>query len=222
MNSSTSHLWAQQDRHPGDRLRLFEAIGAAISASSVLYPGSWVDIAPSFVFDDVTYVDTDRRAAQFFDDPHGVNEIIAEHRHPKSPTEWRFIKADYTSDLPLPDGHFDLLVSLYAGFISEHCTRYLQPGGHLLVNPSHGDAAMASINPSYRLVAVIKSRSGRYTVTDKDLDTYLIPKRPTTITSETLHESGRGIGYTKPAFAYLFQQQDIPDQAATLGGRDTD
>lgn len=205
MKTRTSELWTEQDRHPGDRHRLFTAIGAAVPSASVLYPGSWVDIAPSFVFDEVTYVDTDRRAAQFFDDPHGVDHIIAQHRQPGSAAKWRFIHADYTDDLQLPSGHFDLLVSLYAGFVSEHCTRYLRPGGHLLVNPSHGDAAMASINPTYRLVAVITSRSGNYTVTDNGLDTYLQPKQPATITAETLHESGRGIGYTKRAFAYLFQ-----------------
>ena len=205
MKTRTSKLWAEQNRHPGDRPRLFSAVGAAVPSSSVLYPGSWIDIAPSFVFDDVTYVDIDRRAAQFFDDPDGVDEIIAQHRQSASSTTWRFVPADYTTDLQLPSGHFDLLVSLYAGFISEHCARYLRAGGHLLVNPSHGDAAMASINPAFRLVAVVKSGSGNYSITEKNLDSYLMPKRPTTITAESLHQSGRGVAYTKPAFAYVFE-----------------
>jgi hypothetical protein len=209
MKTRTSKLWAEQDRHPSDRHRLFSAVSTAVPSSSVLYPGSWVDIAPSFVFDDVTYVDTDHRSGQFFDDPDGVDEIIAEHRQPASSTTWRFIHADYSSDLSLPDGHFDLLVSLYAGFVSEHCTRYLRPGGHLLVNSSHGDAAMASIDPAFRLVAVVQSRSGGYSVTDKDLGSYLVPKTPTTITAETLHKSGRGVAYTKPVFAYVFQRLDL-------------
>ena len=208
MNSRTSQLWAQQNRHPGDRHRLFTAIDAAIPASSVLYPGSYVDIAPSFVFDDVTYLDTDGRAARFFQDHDGVSAIVAQHRESQSAAEWRFIHADYTDDLQLPRDHFDLLVSLYAGFVSEHCTRYLRPGGRLLFNPSHGAAAMASIDPTYRLVAVVKTRSGNYTVSTDRLDTYLVPKQPATITAETLHESGRGVGYTKPAFAYLFQHVD--------------
>ena len=204
-------MWAKQDQHTGDRLRLFTAVGAAFPVSSVLYPGSYVDVAPSFVFDDVTYLDADRRAARFFGDQPGVDQIIAQHRQPGSPTKWRFIHADYTSDLPLSDGHFDLLVSLYAGFVSEHCTRQLRPGGYLLVNPSHGDAAMASIDTRYRLVAVVKARSGRYLVSSDQLDAYLTPKRPTTITADSLHASGRGIAYTKPAFAYLFQQAGAPD-----------
>ena len=59
MKDRTGRLWAKQDQHNGDRLRLFTAVGGAIDASTVLYPGSYVDVAPSFVFDDVTYVDVE-------------------------------------------------------------------------------------------------------------------------------------------------------------------
>ena len=101
---------------------------------------------------------------------------------------------------------FDLLVSLYASFISEACTRYLRVGGTLLVNPSHGDAAMASIDPRYELSGVVTSRSGDYRVTTENLDSYLVPKKPVDITPELLHERGRGIAYSKSPFAYLFER----------------
>ena len=74
--TSTSDLWAKQDHHEGDRLRLFTAVSKWIDVRTVLYPGSWVDVAPSIVWPEVTYVDTDNHAAQFFDDTEGVREII--------------------------------------------------------------------------------------------------------------------------------------------------
>ena len=209
MRRLTQKLWAEQDRHPGDRLRLFSAVARAAEVSSVLYPGSFVDIAPSFVFDSVTYVDTDRQAARFFADTEGVDQILARHRQGPAGAEWRFIEAEYTSDLSLPEAHFDLLVSLYAGFVSEHCTKYLRPGGSLLVNPSHGDVAMTTMDPRYRLVAVLNARSGGYTIGRQDLDSYLIPKRATDVTVEVLHRSGRGIAYTRSPFAYLFQLESL-------------
>ena len=95
-------------------------------------------------------------------------------------------------------------MSLYAGFISEHCTRHLRIGGTLLVNPSHGDAAMASIDPRYELAGVVISRDGDYRVDTADLDRFLIPKKPQEITVDALHASNRGIGYTTSPFAYLF------------------
>lgn len=204
MNPSTAKLWSKQDRHEGDRQRLFAAVSRVSKATSVLYPGSFVDIAPSFVFPAVTYVDSDDRARRFFTDTSGVLELISTHRTDGVVPEVRFVHSDYRDQLDLAVGSFDLLISLYAGFVSEHCTRYLQVGGTLLVNPSHGDAAMASIDNRYRLSGVVKSGSGRYRVDRADLDLYLIPKTAQEVSVERLHELGRGIGYTKSPFAYLF------------------
>ncbi|NND85455.1 MAG: hypothetical protein HKN46_09945 [Acidimicrobiia bacterium] len=202
-------MWEEQDqRHPGDRDRLFAAVADVLpGATRVLYPGSFVDLAPSFVFEHVTYVDMDRRAATFFADADGVDEIIADRRVLPAGGSWAFLSSDYTQRLDLPTKGFDLLVSLYAGFVSEHCSRHLRPGGHLLVNPSHGDVAMASIDPAYELAGVVVSRSGNYRVSRKDLASYLIPKDGEEVTKGRLHELGRGIAYTKSPFAYLFRKR---------------
>lgn len=205
MLERTRKLWELQDRHGGDRQRLFSAVADAVKVSQVLYPGCFCDLAPSFVWPSVTYVDVDRRAGQFFADHEGIRELLEGHgADPENAV--RFLQADYGDPLELEEGSFDLLVSLYAGFVSEHCTRYLAVGGHLLANPSHGDVAMASIDPRYRLVGVVNSRGGRYSVTRKDLDTYLVPKRDVEVTRAALHESGRGIAYTRSPFAYLFER----------------
>lgn len=206
MRELTERLWAKQNQHDGDRWRLFAAVGETVDAPRVLYPGSFVDVAASFVFPSVTYVDADRRAPRFFDDVDGVNEIIAAHRaSPWSPTV-AFLHADYADPLDLPDAGFDLLVSLYAGFVSEHCTRYLRVGGTLLVNPSHGDAAMASIDDRYRLRGVVHHRDGRYSVDEDELHSYLVPKKPVEVTVDLLHRTQRGIAYTTSPFAYLFER----------------
>jgi len=206
MKPQTSRMWAEQDRHEGDRLRLFSAVSSAVRARTVLYPGSFVDVAASFVFPAVTYVDNNRRAKRFFADVDGVDEIVAGNRVDEGERSLVFLPDDYRGDLGLSEESFDLLVSLYAGFVSEHCTRYLRVGGSLLVNPSHGDAAMASIDPRYRLQAVAKSGNGRYRIDTADLDSYLQPKKAQPITVDTLHEWGRGIAYTKSPFAYLFER----------------
>ena len=205
MQERTRVLWAEQNRHPGDRKRLFDAVRAAVGGDSVLYPGSFVDISPSFIYPSVTYVDTDERTPGFFADTAGIREIISREDGPSSP-EVRFVHGDYEGDLGVADGSFDLLVSLYAGFVSEHCTNYLKLGGVLLVAPSHGDVAMASIDKRYELVGVVSSRTGEYRVRTGELNGYLTPKSPVEITTEMLHRRGRGIAYTKSAFAYLFRR----------------
>ncbi len=206
MEPLTSLLWAKQDQHEGDRWRLFRAVATAVDATDVLYPGSYVDVAPSFVFASVTYVDYDKRASRFFADKAGVLEIIASHTDAPPNPDFRFIHGDYSSDLGLEPCSFDLLVSLYAGHISRACTQCLRIGGKLLVNGSHGDAALASLDPRYRLVGVVQSRAGDYRVSATGLDGYLVPRSGSEPTTEELQRSGRGVAYTKSAFAYLFER----------------
>ncbi len=206
MLAKTKKLWAEQDRHPGDRQRLFTAVVDATAAESALYPGSFVDIAASFVLPEVVYVDTDKRAAAFFADEDGVRELIAEHGDVPD-ASFSFLHADYTAALKLPKKTtFDLLISLYAGFVSEHCTDRLKIGGTLLVHPSHGDVAMSSLDERYVLAGVVTARNGEYRVERTNLDGYLWPRKPVEITVDSLHELGRGIGYTKSPFAYLFER----------------
>jgi len=196
----TRRLLEKQDRLVGDRRGLFAAVADVLDVKTVLYPGSYVDIAPSLIWPSVTYVDVDRRAQQFFD------EALVARGADSNLRDVRFIHDDYAHDLDLAEKSFDLLISLYAGFISEHCTRYVRPGGFLLVNPSHGDAAMASLDGRYRLRGVVVSRSGSYSVQTHELETYLVPKRDIEVTGELLHDTGRGIAYTKSPFAYLFER----------------
>jgi hypothetical protein len=202
----TRRLWAKQDQHVGDRQRLFSAVAEAVAVETALYPGCYVDLAPSYVWPDVTYVDVDKRAKPFFGDHDGIDELIVEHGADPDRHAVQFVQADYTQDLDLPAAAFDLLISLYPGFVSEHCTRHLRVGGHLLANPSHGDVAMTSIDPRYRLSGVVVSLDGDYVTQREELGTYLVPKRDLEITVEMLHQSGRGVPYTRSPFAYLFER----------------
>jgi hypothetical protein len=190
----------------GDRQRLFSAVAEAVAVETALYPGCYVDLVPSYVWPDVTYVDVDKRAKPFFGDHDGIDELIVEHGADPDRHAVQFVQADYTQDLDLPAAAFDLLISLYPGFVSEHCTRHLRVGGHLLANPSHGDVAMTSIDPRYRLSGVVVSLDGDYVTQREELGTYLVPKRDLEITVEMLHQSGRGVPYTRSPFAYLFER----------------
>ena len=74
------------------------------------------------------------------------------------------------------------------------------------MNNSHGDASMSSIDEDYVLVAVIMRRSGKYRLTEKDLDSYFVPKSKVNITKEYVEKIQRGIGYKKSGSVYLFRR----------------
>jgi hypothetical protein len=72
MLDRTRTLWKKQHDLVGDQVALFSAVADAVEANSVLYPGSYVDLTPAFIWPSVTFVDVDRRANQFFSDRDGV------------------------------------------------------------------------------------------------------------------------------------------------------
>jgi hypothetical protein len=58
----------------------------------------------------------------------------------------------------------------------------------------------------HRLSGVFRCHSGEYLVSTENLETYLSPKKQTMLTRTMPHQSGRGIAYTRSAFAYLFER----------------
>lgn len=154
----------------------------------------------------MTYVDVDRRAARFFGDGELLRAELSTLRPEGADAgQVAFLHADYATPLPLPDASFDLLISLFAGPVWDRCRRYLRPGGLLLANASHGDASLAALDPDLRLVAAVLHRDGRYRLDVEGLDGYLVARRPETAAPEAIRRAGRGIAYTRPAFAYVFR-----------------
>lgn len=206
MPSSTPNLYQHFHVAKGDeRLGLFRLLAKHYIIDRALYPGCFVHVTPSFVFPSVVYVEIDKRAKKFFADP-SVYDFIAKHKIYPQAANVRFHPADYMAGFPEPDASFGLVISQYAGFVSHYCQRYLQVGGLLLANDSHGDASLAAIDPAYELLAVITHHNRRYRLTDTKLETYFVPKSKVEITSTYLFTHQRGVVYQKAASAYIFRR----------------
>jgi len=188
-----------------ERLSLFKLLAKDYNVKSALYAGSYIHITPSFVFPLTVYVDTDKKAKAFFNDT-GLNAFIKKHKSYIEETELRFHSTDYQEKVSEPTNRFDLLISQYAGFVSQHCKSYLKLGGLLLVNDSHGDASMAYLDNDYQLSASVQQTKAEYQISKKNLESYFIPKAATPITKVQLKKTQRGVTYTKSATAYLFKR----------------
>lgn len=200
-----SPSWESYRESIGDRSPMFAAIALAWSVEEALYSGCYLDLSPSTAIGSVTYVDTDRRAARYFADSDLVRSELAGASARAAEAAVEFLPTDYTHPLPLAAGRFDLLISLYAGPVWDHCRRYLRPGGLLLANTSHGDASIAALDPDLELVATVHHRDSRYRLDSRELDRYLVPKGPAAADADLIRSAGRGIAYTRTAFAYLFR-----------------
>ena len=206
MTRDAASLYTEHYAQPGaERLGLFTLIAGRFGCRSALYPGSFDHVTPAFVFPCTCFVDMDREAARFFADP-SLRTLIAQRKLYEEGTSLRFLAADYEEGLAESDKSFDLLISLNAGFVSQHCKRYLRVGGVLLVNNLHGDASMARLDPDYELVGAISHRGERFRLVETDLASYFVPRRDLEVTREYLERTRRGVAFTRRAFAYAFQR----------------
>ena len=190
-----------------ERLGLFELVAQRFNIQRALYAGSYVHVAPSFFIPEVVYVDSDKKAKKAFLEMPAIVDFIRERKEYESDPKIIFHGLSYTSDFGEAEQSVDLLISQYAGFISQHCKKYLKIGGILLVNNSHGDASMAKLDDDYKFVGAINHRNGRYRLIDENLESYFVPKKKDLeITKEFLEKHQRGIGYVKTGSVYLFER----------------
>ncbi len=190
-----------------ERIGLFTEIVKKYHPQKALYAGSYTHITPSFVIPHVVYVDSYKKAQKFFDRDEVLAYIKERKVYPEDPTVI-FHLSDYTKDFGEEENSFDLLISQYAGFISQACKKYLKIGGILATNNSHGDASMAFLDDDYEFIGVYNRKSDTcYTISKENLEAYFVPKKmDKEITKEYLEEIQRGIGYTKSPSGYLFQR----------------
>jgi hypothetical protein len=188
-----------------ERPELFRLVKERYSCNSAIYPGSFVHITPSLVFPNTVYIDNDRRVQKFFDDPEILKWVESNKEYDTEPTIQGF-QQNYTKKLPIDVGEFDLLISQYAGFVSQYCKNYLKSGGILLVNNSHADAGLAFLDPDYELIGVVNNNNGKWAIKETDLKEYFIPKKGLHPPKLTLLETMRGIGYKKTASNYIFRK----------------
>ena len=206
MTRDAASLYNEHYAQPSDdRLGLFTLMADRFGCRSALYPGSFDHVTPAFVFPRTCFVDIDSEAARFFADP-GLSELVAQRKVYEEGASVRFHVAAYEERLAEAEGSFDLLISLNAGFVSQHCKRYLKVSGVLLVNNLHGDASMARLDADYALVGAVNGRGERFSLVETDLASYFVPKRDIAVTWEYVMRTRRGVAFARRAFAYAFQR----------------
>jgi hypothetical protein len=188
-----------------DRNGLFNLLSKNFPIRRVLYPKSYFDITPSFYFPYTVYIDNDKKVKKFFKKAELIKDFIDENKEYSEDSFFRYFPNDHNERIDEYENSFDLLISLYAGFISKHFKNYLKNGGLLLVNDSHGDASMAQLDNRFRLVAVINLSDSKYIISQKNLDQYFILKGHYVVTVKRLEEYQKGIDFTKKADFYLFK-----------------
>lgn len=177
-----------------ERFGLFKLVSDRFDCKEVLYPGCSIHITPSFIFPHVVYVDKSPAANEFFARREMILEFIARNQQYKRKAFVQFIHQDFSEPLPLAEGSFDLLLSLFAINPITSCKKYLRKGGLLLTNQRE------EADGGFKPVCAIRFQQGKYQIVS---GTDVAPKEP----QETyLRQANRGLEYIEKESYFVFEK----------------
>lgn len=185
---------------------LFKTIKEKFNNGKVLYPWSYVHITPSLIFSNVVYIDSFKDTYKFYESDE-VKDYIEKNKEYQEMTTYKFHQQNYSNDLPEKIESFDIIISQYCGFAWRDTKKYLKKWWILVCNNSHWDASMASLDKDYKLIGVYNRKSDeKFNISDKNLNEYLVLKKPIENPKEVLEKSMRGFWYTKSPSGYIFEK----------------
>jgi len=211
-----TYLADYRHKHDGlhDLLWAFRLVEENFDCRRVLYPGSYLHVTPSLVFPEVCYVDSVKGIAAALASPD-LLEYVSTHKDYLEDVCVRCYEEDYSSFTGEPHASFDLLISLNAGFISQACRTFLKPGGLLLVNNGHYDAARAHVDPDYRLIGALDGGSLLLDSSHPDLSSHFRTAKGEALTPEMVEADAKRppsrarFMPSREMEAYLFQLAPI-------------
>ena len=184
----------------GNRKALYSLVAKKYNIKRALYPGSHIDISPSLVIPDVTYIDNFKGTIRFFKKMNEIEKYINKNKNYQEKCKIEFLGTDYNDELKLVKK--DMIISQYAGFAGKATKRYLKKGGILLCNDSHGDATLAYLDEDFELVGVINQRN---MLSTKQLDKYFVLKNERQIDEKEVRSTMKGPKYKIHATNYIFK-----------------
>lgn len=128
-------------------IKLFDYLKKTFEIKTVVYPGSFIHVAPSYVFPHVTYLDVYPNIESFFVEEEVV-QYLEYHKFYEEENQWVFQPESYM----MHKGTYDLVISSNAGSISIDCKHLMHSGTFLVVNNGHSDADNAFDDPVYEYI----------------------------------------------------------------------
>lgn len=213
-NALDTYLTNYKTGHGGlhDLMSVFQQVHDRHGCEHVLYPGSYLHVTPSLVFPMVCYVDSLKDICKALGNAD-LLEYIRNHKTHREDAEIRCYQEDYNHFKAEPEGSFDLLISLSAGFISQTCKHFLKREGLLLVNDEHYDASRAYVDPDYRMIGAFEGMDQPPETSSQGLAAYFKTTKGDKLTLEMVEDnatrspSKARFKAARRADAYLFRAQ---------------
>ncbi len=188
-------------RSKHNRKDLYKTVVEYFNIRSAIYPGSHIDINPSFIIPYVVYVDNFKGAIKFFKNKEIIEQYIEDNKEYEEISKFIFLGEDYHKIEKVEK--VDLIISQYAGFIGQATKKYLKQGGILLCNDSHGDATLAFADKEFEFIGVIEEGN---TIKTTNLEHYFKLKSKKKVDISIVTKTMKGPKYQVNASNYLFRK----------------
>lgn len=186
----------------GDRKQLYQCVTELFKVQIALYPGSHIDIMPSFVIPKAIYVDSYKGTNQFFESMDSIRQYVHLNKVYKENAEIVFIAGDYNILHDIEQ--VDLIISQFAGFVGQATKAHLKDGGILLCNDSHGDATLAYCDSDFEFIGVVNIQN---MVEIENLEQYFKFARSRDIDVDKVRSTMKGPNYKYKAGNYIFRKK---------------
>lgn len=134
MSSVPEHLYNKYFKSIDfERLGLFKCIKETFKSETVIYIGSSIHITPSFVFQNVTYLDRSEMSKEFFSHLSDVKNIIKSNKEYQLEPYLCYKHQDYLKYIPKKQ--YDLCISIFTSNSTDGVMEYIKPGGLLIFLP---------------------------------------------------------------------------------------
>lgn len=205
------HDYVQKSMHSDsgktfDRYDVFLEISKKFEIEKAIYPGSYVHITPSLIIPEVVYIDSDKKAISFFKNKEEIINYVEKNKIYREQSKIFFEPKDYNGNLSISKKYYDLLISQFAGFVSQACKKYLKSGGILLANDSHGDATLAKVDYYFEFIGVLDFHDDKYNFSNENLDKYFTFKRERPIDIDKVTKTMKGPKYKNNCDYYIFKK----------------
>lgn len=188
-----------------NRAELYKLIASKFNIKKALYPGSYIDITPSFFIENTVYIDNFKNTQKLFKDIDSIIDFINTKKEYDNESKAVFIYKDYTSELELHND-FDLIISQYGGIISKYTKQFLKPKGIYLCNDSHADATITYFDKDFDFLGIINYKDNKCIFENQNNDKYFKLSRNKNIDFDLINKNMKPPKYKYNADNYVFMK----------------
>jgi len=145
-----------------ERIDLFKCISKIYNIETVLYLGSSIHISPSFIFQNVTYIDNSDCTNEFFKYKEDIIDYINSRKIYNQTPYISYININYNTETKFINQKYDLVISINSYDSFESSVKFIRNDGILLFLPLPQESKVSRKNEYIKYMGKIIFTGKKY------------------------------------------------------------